>query len=147
MASGATAALQTAGRIGDQRSQRGTYLRLVFLLNQKGDVAGAKQVLASLKVTDDEMLSGGSGATRGDAFRGLAKAQVMAGDIPGALIWARHESSLYRKAEALMGAALGMLEQQGIRELDHDIPRFRHLLVKGRIDKLAIACEPFRRPI
>ena len=147
VASGAAAALQTAGRIGDQRSQRGTYLRYVFMLNQIGDVAGAKQVLASLKVTDEEMLWGSSGATGGDAFRGLAKAQVLADDIPGALIWARHESSLYRKAEALLGAGLGMLEQQGIREVDHDVPRFRHLSVKGRIDKLAIACEPFRRPI
>ena len=147
VASGASAALQIAGRIGDRRNQRETYLQLVFLLNQKGDFSGAKQVLAPLKVIDEEMLWGSSGTTGGDAFRGLAKAQVLAGDIPGALIWARHESSLYRKAEALMGAALGMLEQQGIRELDHDVPRFRHLSVKGYIDKLAIACEPFRRPI
>lgn len=147
VASGAAAALQTAGRIGDRRNQRKTYLQLVFLLNQKGDVAGAKQVLASLKITDEEMLWGGSGTTGGDAIRGVANAQVLAGDIPGALIWARHESSLYLKAEALLGAGLGMLEQQGIREVDHDVPRFRHLFVKGRIDKLAIPCEPFRRPI
>ena len=147
VASGASAALQIAGRIGDRRNQRETYLQLVFLLNQKGDFSGAKQVLASLKFTDEELQWGSSGMTGGDAFRGLAKAQVMAGDIPGALIWARHESSLYRKAEALLGVALGMLEQEGIHELDHDVPRFRHLVGKGHIDKLAIACEPLRRPI
>ena len=137
----ASQALQTAGRISDSNSQKDNHLELIFLLAKKGNVDGAKNILTVLSVRDEEMPWGNSGKTRGDAFRKLATAQVAIGDRSGALAWARQQKSLYGRAEALVGVVLGILEQQGIRELDHDIPRIRWLMVKGPIDKLAISCD------
>lgn len=137
----ASQALQIAGRISDSNSQKDNYLELIFLLAKNGDIDGAKNILTVLSVRDEEMPWGDSGKTRGDAFRKLATTQVARGDRSGALAWARQQKSLYGRAESLVGVALGILEQQGIRELDHDIPRIRWLMVKGPIDKLAISCD------
>jgi hypothetical protein len=139
--SGASAALQTASRITDQRSQKQLYLNLVFLLAHKRDVGEAKQVLDMLSIPDKELLWGSSGMTRGDAFREVAKAQAISGHLPETLAWTRQENSLYRKGEILFGAALGVMEQKAIPDLRDDLPMIDKL-GKGRIDKLAISCAP-----
>jgi hypothetical protein len=136
VAGSAPAALKIVDRITDHKSKRETYLGLVFLLTQKRDVVGAKQVLEILKVKDEEMPWGGSGMTRGNAFRELAKAQVATGDLSGALAWGRQQQSLYAKVDGLLGIALEILDQQRVDDLYHRLPT----IGTGRIDKLAIEC-------
>ena len=103
---------------------------------------GAEQVLKIVKAKEEDLLWGGSGATLGDTLRELDKVRAEDGDVSEALTWARQQQSHYAEAEALLGVALGVMEQQGVYDLGHDLLTIK-TVGTGRLDKLAIEYATF----
>jgi hypothetical protein len=139
VATGASSALQVANRMTDHKNQKEMYLGLVFLLTDKKDFDGAKQMLAMLNVKDEEMPWGSSGMTRGDAFRESAKAQA-ATDSSGALAWAQQLKSLYAQVETLLGTAHGIMDRERIPGIRNGLP-YIGPVGTGSDDTLVFGCK------
>lgn len=130
---GALAALQTAGNIREANHKKNTYIGILSLLIKKKDISGAKTVAGALK---EEWLPWDG---TGKAMHDLAKIGVEAGDLHGAMTWAEGQNNLYVRAEALLGVALGDMEQQGIEDLRRGFPAIE-AVGTGSSDTLTVGC-------
>ena len=140
VADGTSPALQTAGRISDSSSQKNSYLGLLSLLTKKKDVVGAKQVVALLRVKEEDLPSGDSGDTLGDKVKNLARVQAEIEDTSQALQWARQQVSPYAKVQGLLGVALGLMERIAIYDLRQHLPASM-AINKGARDTLTLGCS------
>lgn len=88
--------------------QNGAYAEVVTVLLEKGDLVAATQITADFK---DEWRA------FTDVFRNEGAAYGKSDDIGRGLAWARQQQNDYAKADALLGVAQGMLEQNGIENM------------------------------
>ncbi len=109
-------ALRTADTISHLSLRVQAYGRAARLLTAKADFAHAKQVIQAM---DEEWLAWFESES---AVQKLAQAQTRAGDEPAAIIWAQQQKNMYAKGDALLGAALGLMEREGIVDVERLTP-------------------------
>lgn len=109
-------ALHTVDGLAAQERKNRAYGRIVMLLIAKEDLAGAKQVAANLK---EDRIPWGMFAKR---LYALAKALAQRGEVAGALALARQQPDPFDRGRALVGAAVGIMERQGIEHVRYQVP-------------------------
>lgn len=109
-------ALRTADTISHLSLRVQAYGRAARLLTAKADFAHAKRVIHAM---EEEWLAWFESES---AVQNLAQAQTRAGDEPAAITWARQHKNMYAKGDALLGTALGLMEREGIVDVERLTP-------------------------
>ncbi|THJ10897.1 MAG: hypothetical protein CAF43_008620 [Nitrospira sp. CG24C] len=108
-------ALRTADTISSVSGQKDAYGRVANLLTAKRDFASAKQVILAMK--EDWLAI----EIKGSVLK-LTKAEAKAGGDASAIDWTRRQKNMFAKAQALLGVGLGLMEREGIVDIERSTP-------------------------